>query len=143
MKIRDNHVVWSEKYECGRAAIDIQHKYLFSIINQLADVIAMGCDRETLLKVLNDIAYYADWHFCREEACMTSTEGTCPKGAAKNKSQHDKLRELVAAEIEKFEGIHDYKKHAAELHKFLVGWVGSHILKTDVPCLRACKRKHI
>ena len=134
-------IEWTEEYESGNAAIDVQHKYLFSIINQLSYAIEAGCDKKAIGQTIEQIEHYTKWHFCREEECMAATNGLCPVGEKTNKEQHAKLLEAIPALKKEFTDSDEPNIVALKLYRTLIMWVANHIKKTDIPCLTAKSSK--
>ncbi len=121
-------IKWDKSIETGNRAVDVQHKYLIDIINELADGIEQGMTAKTFQKILNLLKYYTLWHFGREEQCMEQYE--CPAAEA-NKSAH-------AVFIETFERFQqEYRQGggadeiARRMYKVLTEWLVNHIQKID------------
>ncbi len=121
-------ITWDESLSTGVRAIDVQHKYLIDLINELAEAIEQGQGSGAVKKILNLLRYYAEWHFEREELCMDRYQ--CPV-AAKNKKAH-------AYFVETFEGFQAEYRHsggseeiARRMYSELTGWLVSHIQGID------------
>ena len=125
-------VTWVDALATGNRAIDVQHKYLIDIINDLADVINEKQEKSKMGKIIQLLQYYTEWHFCREEDCMERTN--CPT-ACQNKEAHAKFLGVVG----------DFKKEFGEtnnpaaitdlgvrMYKVLTGWLVTHIQAIDV-----------
>ncbi len=119
---------WDDSLLTGDRAVDVQHKYLIDIINELADAIESGQAASALGKILNLIKYYAEWHFGREEQCMERFR--CP-AAETNIKAH-------AYFIETFEGFQqEYRASggsdeiARRMYTTLTDWLVGHIKKID------------
>lgn len=125
-------VRWMKELETGNRAIDVQHKYLIDIINDLADVITEQQGKSKMGKIIQLLQYYTEWHFCREEECMERTN--CPT-ACQNKDAHAKFLGVVVdfktefAKTDDLEGITDL---GVRMYKVLTGWLVSHIQAIDV-----------
>ncbi|MCB0263413.1 MAG: hemerythrin family protein [Calditrichaeota bacterium] len=120
-------IAWDDSLSSGNRAVDIQHKYLIDIINELADVIEQKKGRQAVKKVINLLKYYTVWHFEREEKCMEKFN--CPTAKA-NKGAHAKFIETFL----QFES--DYRNGASDdlamrMYKELTDWLVSHIKKID------------
>lgn len=59
---------WNENFDTGIALIDLQHKKLVSLLNQLASHLAYQSDLPTLAVVFKELTDYAAYHFQTEEA---------------------------------------------------------------------------
>lgn len=131
-------VVWSEALETGHLATDNQHKMLIDIINELAEAIETKQTEKKMRTILNLLQYYTEWHFEREELCMTRTQ--CPV-AEKNKSAHC----VFLDHLKQFQD--EYRTNpsndfAERVYKELVNWLVNHIQGIDVH-LKACVSKEI
>lgn len=61
---------WSEEYRLGINKIDEQHKYLFEIVAQIANLDALTSTKEELKTILGELSRYMKEHFSDEEAYM-------------------------------------------------------------------------
>ena len=125
-------VVWMEELATGNRAIDVQHKYLIDIINDLADVITENQGRGKMGKIIQLLQHYTEWHFCREEECMERTN--CPT-ACQNKDAHGKFLAVVVQFKKEFAATEDpevLKDLGVRMYKVLTGWLVSHIHAIDV-----------
>ena len=63
---------WNEIYELGIPEIDLQHKKLISISNELYDVATKGDVnlKITMSKILKNLTDYTVYHFTSEEEFM-------------------------------------------------------------------------
>ena len=128
-------IEWDGSLLTGERGIDVQHKYLIDIINELAEAIEQGKSANAVGKILNLCKYYAEWHFGREELCMERHQ--CPV-AAKNKDAH-------AYFIDTFENFQrEYRESggsediALRMYTELTQWLVKHIQGIDTqiaPCL--------
>lgn len=121
-------IEWNDSLSTGVRAIDVQHKYLVDLINELAEAIEQGVGAKAVSKILNLLRYYAEWHFEREELCMDRYK--CPL-ASKNKAAHCYF-------VETFDGFQaEYKASggsediARRMYKELTDWLINHIQGLD------------
>ena len=61
---------WNEEYRLGINQIDEQHKYLFEIVAQIANLDALTSTKEELKSILGELSRYMNEHFSDEEAYM-------------------------------------------------------------------------
>lgn len=128
-------IQYDDSLSTGSRLIDVQHKYLIDIINELAEAIEKGTAASAIAEILNLLRFYTEWHFEREELCMERYR--CPVAAA-NKSAH-------ATFITTFEGFRaEYREGggseeiARRMYATLTTWLVSHIQKVDgqiAPCV--------
>ena len=121
-------IEWEESLFSGDPRIDLQHKYLVEIINELAETILEKRGRKAVGKIINLIKYYTLWHFEREEKCMHEVK--CPASMV-NKIAHVKF-------IKVFEGFHKefleketVDELAVNMYNTLIDWLVKHIKKVD------------
>jgi hemerythrin-like metal-binding protein len=112
---------WNEDFESGLADMDVQHRYIFALIqrvHQLDD----ATDRETLKEVAVEIARLAICHFGCEEKLMSAYE--YPE-ANRHTQEHEKLLDVVR----EFQRANEYSAHHLAL--FLCNWLVSHTMLED------------
>lgn len=63
-------IVWDEKFELGHERIDFEHRVFVNLIQTIDQEGKAGCDRERLLRLLEELRKYADFHFTSEENIM-------------------------------------------------------------------------
>lgn len=61
---------WNEEYRLGISQIDEQHKYLFEIVAQIANLDALTSTKEELKAILVELSRYMNEHFNDEEVYM-------------------------------------------------------------------------
>jgi hemerythrin-like metal-binding protein len=112
---------WSQDFESGLADIDVQHRYIFALIqrvNQLDDRI----ERSELREVAVELGRLALCHFGCEERLMVAYE--YPEGL-RHIAEHRKLETVVQT----FRRDDNY--HAHNLALFLCNWLVSHTMLED------------
>jgi len=119
---------WSEKYSVGNEIIDVQHKMLFTIVNQLSKHIIADDGLEKIEETLEKMSIYAKMHFRTEEDLLFKLNY---KELTKHKVLHERFKkEIFRAAKEVIS-----KKRmdtVVEVHKFLQSWLTNHILDEDV-----------
>ncbi|MBI9015280.1 MAG: hemerythrin family protein [Clostridiales bacterium] len=119
---------WSEKYSVGNKMIDIQHKMLFSIINELSGYITSGDGLNKIEEVLEKMSVYARMHFRTEEDLLFKANYD---ELVKHKVYHESFkREILHATQNVISNKH--MDTVVEVHKFLQSWLTCHILDEDV-----------
>ncbi len=121
-------IAWDDSLCSGHRAIDVQHKYLLDIINELAEAIENGKAAMSVKTILNLLKYYTEWHFEREELCMDRHQ--CPAGEANKKAHGHFLETFVAFENEYRQsgGSDDI---ALRMYRELTAWLVNHIKGID------------
>ena len=119
-------ITWNSNLSVNVAEIDLQHRKLVSMINELGEAMKLGKGKEVLEKIINGLSDYAVMHFQTEENYFNKFGYP---DAVNHKREH-------AAFIEKVTNFKDgYKKGtlslSIEIMNFLSDWLGNHITKTD------------
>ena len=112
---------WSQDFESGLADIDVQHRYIFALIqrvNQLDDRV----ERTELREVADELARLAMCHFGCEERLMVSYD--YPQ-ASRHQAEHAKLIDMAGT----FQRKDDYQ--ARPMAMFLCNWMVSHTMLED------------
>ena len=117
---------WKESYSVGVRLLDIQHRQLLDIINQVAAARDANLTEKFFFTTLNLLVKYADIHFSTEEKYMR--EQGYP-GLAEHEEEHRKFTENVFALRESLEGKNP--SIFPEIQTFLRDWYISHVLGTD------------
>lgn len=119
---------WDGSLNTGNRAIDVQHKYLVGIINDLAGAIEEKKTASSIRKILHLLKYYTKWHFGREEQCMERHK--CPVAAA-NKTAHTKFISTFEQFEVEFRETGGSEEFAMRMYKELTNWLVMHIQKVD------------
>jgi hemerythrin-like metal-binding protein len=117
---------WSDTYSVKIGIIDMQHKNLVSIINELHQAMVAGHGKEQLGKILSNLINYTHVHFKTEETFMESHQ--YPEFTS-HKSEHDRLTKTVLDFQAKFQ--RNEVGLTIEVMDFLKNWLGKHILGVD------------
>lgn len=121
-------ISWDESLATGVRAIDVQHKFLVDVINELAEAIEGGQAASTVRKILNLLKYYAEWHFGREELCMERYR--CPV-AEVNKLAHARFMETFGGFQEEYRSAGGSEEIALRMYTELTSWLVHHIQGVD------------
>jgi len=119
-------ILWSDEYSVQIGIIDMQHKNLVKIINDLHHAMVGGNGKEQLGKLLNDLVNYTQAHFKTEENFMESHRYP---DYPQHKLEHDRLTKTVLEFQSKFR-----KQQVGltiDVMDFLKNWLNGHILGTD------------
>jgi hemerythrin len=117
---------WSDKYSVGINSIDVQHKQLVALINNLFEALSKGKGDQALAPILNELIVYTKTHFAYEERLFT--QYAYPDSSL-HKADHDKLAAQVL----------DIQKQMQEgkvgvsvgTMTFLKEWLSGHIMGSD------------
>ncbi|MEO5367512.1 MAG: bacteriohemerythrin [Magnetococcus sp. WYHC-3] len=120
-------VSWSDKMSVGVQSMDVDHKLLVGLINQLSMVLSRELDPKELHRVINELLMYASTHFNREIRLLAAH---AYPGLADQQSEHDKFLAAVREKRDVLQRQPD-QRHAREVLEFLKNWLVSHIMKHD------------
>ena len=121
-------LIWDEQFLVGIDSVDTQHRRLVELINRLDEFVALGQDRETILKTVDELVLYTLYHFRHEEELMLRA-GYNPDFLAAHRLQH---QDFVAKMQKVQNDMHDnVAVISKDLLDFLVNWLCRHTLNTD------------
>ncbi len=128
------HIQWKERYNIGYKDIDLQHRGLLDLLNELVDLIDAGRSHEGVETILHGLCSYALLHFSTEERYLKASGYP---GLARQEQEHARFVEQVLAFNQTYDPQDPHQ--TSELRAFLQDWYLDHILKIDmdyVPHLR-------
>jgi hemerythrin len=123
-------IEWKDGFSVGVAAVDLEHRQLIELINELNDQAGEGAASEQTLAMLGEIYAQISAHFALEEKYMRETEYA---RFAEHKADHecllDELRDIMddvedraeydadtlGAKLERWFTVH-FQTHDARLH---------------------------
>ncbi|BAQ61235.1 transcription accessory protein [Geminocystis sp. NIES-3708] len=118
---------WRQEYITGEKIIDMQHQYLFSLINELHDAMIEGKGQEIVGKILDQLVLYTVEHFATEEELMLQYEYP---NYLSHKEKHDALKEQVLTLQEKWKNKEEFL--TVKVSQFLTDWLIHHIKGEDL-----------
>ena len=117
---------WSDTYSVKIGIIDMQHKNLVNMINDLHQAMMTRTGKEHLGKILSNLIKYTQAHFKTEEGIMESHQ--YPE-YENHKLMHERLTKTVLD----FQG--KFRRNeiglTIEVMDFLKNWLSNHILGVD------------
>jgi hemerythrin-like metal-binding protein len=117
---------WSDTFSVQIGIIDMQHKNLVNIVNELHLSMVTGHGREHLGKILANLIKYTQVHFKTEENLMFSHQ--YPE-YVKHKAEHDNLTATALDLQGKFQ--RSEVGLTIEVMDFLKDWLTKHIMGSD------------
>ena len=117
---------WKDSYSVQVPSMDVQHKKLFSLVDQLYDAMRASKTDEVMKTVLPSLLSYTKTHFAAEEKMLK--DAGYP-GLAEQQDYHRQFTAKIEATIEKY----NVNKIAPSvtLTTFLKDWLTSHIQVKD------------
>jgi hemerythrin-like metal-binding protein len=127
--------IWKPSYELGIPEIDLDHRLLVGVINDLYEAMKQGQGFELINQTIDRLIEYVGKHFDYEETIMR--EASYP-GLFSHEKEHQRFRALVL-EL-------DMRRRAgngpssSELLNYLSDWLREHVTSTDKDLGRYLKR---
>ncbi len=118
---------WSDKLSVGVQQMDMQHKRLVELINELYEAMNSGKGNDVLGGVLNGLITYTKTHFKAEEQLMQQYGYANFPG---HKKLHDELTSQVVELNEKIKS--GQAVTAVSVGYFLKDWLQNHIMIEDM-----------
>ncbi len=122
-------IEWDDSLSVGVGLIDEQHKMLIQKLKDLSDAINEGREFNKIMKTLDFMIDYTDFHFSEEEKRMA--EHGYP-GLADQQNQHEQFKVTLNHILEDFNEEGPTKALATSINVFLVNWLINHIKGTDL-----------
>lgn len=119
-------IKWYENFETGYQRIDLQHKNLVRLINELFNTLSLSQPEKKLQQILNELYNYTVSHFSLEEAILREY-------GYKEYDNHKKEHMLFITKVKEFRSklLKNEAKINMDLLNFLKDWLLNHILKND------------
>jgi hemerythrin-like metal-binding protein len=118
--------IWKPSYELNVPEIDVQHRRLVGLINELYEAMKDARGQDVLNHILDELQEYIQKHFETEERCMK--KHAYPELDA-HKAEHLRLGSQVL-ELSELRH-HENKIPTPELMSFLCTWLREHLAGTD------------
>ena len=132
-------ISWNDSLSVGIDLIDDQHKML---INRLADLSdAWKCNKAVgeVMKTLEFMVEYTDFHFETEEKHMAELQYP---GLKYHKGQHEQFKGSLKNLIEDFEEEGATRALTTAINVFLMNWLVNHIKNVDQEFGNYLKENH-
>ena len=119
-------ITWNNNLSVNVIEIDMQHKKLVAMINDLNDAMKIGKGKEAIGKILNDLIVYTATHFKTEERYFA-------KFGYPDTADHKKEHAAFVQKVNEFKDGFDTGKVTLtiEVMKFLSDWLFKHIMVID------------
>ena len=119
---------WNNQLALGIDSVDMQHKHLIDLLNELDDAVAIGAERNTIITIVNGLIDYTVYHFRHEEQLMLEAHFN-PNIYGIHKAEHEEFvnKMLLVQRDAEF----DINILSDDLMDYLVNWLCHHILDTD------------
>jgi hemerythrin len=121
-------IEWDDSLSVGVDLIDEQHKMLIRKLRDLSDSFKIGHEQDRILRTLDFMIDYTDFHFTTEERHMA--EHDYP-GLKEQKKQHEEFKETLYNILEDFKEEGPTTSLAESINTFLLNWLIDHIKGSD------------
>ena len=122
-------ISWNSSLAVGVELIDEQHKMLIEKMNDITKAVEMHRGVPKIIKTLDFMIEYTDFHFGTEEKHMIAQEYP---GYEAHKAQHEEFRKMVSDLEMDFQEEGVTESLAEAISTFLFNWLVNHIKGIDV-----------
>ena len=131
--IREEHVMvkieWDDSFSVGIPLIDEQHKMLIQRLQALVHAIETYQSVNEIVKTLDFLIEYTNFHFSTEEKHMNETQYP---GVKYHHTQHEEFKVTLRDLTVDFEEDGATRALAESVNTFLMNWLVTHIKSVDV-----------
>ena len=118
--------IWKPSYNLGVAEIDLDHRQLVGIINELYEAMKEGRGRDVINQTVDRLIDYIGEHFDREESIMRAAGFP---NLGRHEREHQGFRAAVLEmDVRRRAGC---GPSAIELLTYLSDWLRDHVTSTD------------
>ena len=121
-------IEWDESLSIGVELIDEQHKMLIQKLRDLSDAFDQGLEQNKMLKTIDFMIDYTDFHFREEEKLMAENQYS---GLESQKKQHKEFKDTLDHILEDYQDEGPTKALATSINVFLINWLINHIKSDD------------
>jgi len=131
-------MTWSEQYSVGIASIDLQHKRLFDLVNEMHEAMRTAQGNEAVGRILKRLMHYALTHFAHEERLMD--ECGWPE-LESHREEHKALTRQTESLLRRFNSGETLL--SVDVMLFIKTWLTQHIQGTDMKYASAMRGKGV
>jgi len=121
-------IEWDDSLSICVELVDDQHKMLIEKLNDINSAIDQALGAEKILKTLDFMIDYTDFHFSTEEKHMMANEYP---GYEAHKLAHGEFKSMVDNMIEDFKDEGSTEALANSINTYLKNWLVKHIQGVD------------
>jgi len=121
-------IEWDDSMSVNVDLIDAQHKMLIQKLADLSAAFRRGLEQNKIMKTLDFMIDYTDFHFSAEEKVME--ENDYPR-LKEQKQQHEKFRGTLNNILEDYKEEGTTAEIATTINVFLLNWLIKHIMGSD------------
>jgi hemerythrin len=124
-----SEIIWDDSLSVGIDLIDEQHKKLIKRLGNLSQAVKSNQAVGEILKTLDFLVEYTDYHFSTEEKHMSELQYP---GFNEHKAQHEQFKGSLKNLIDDFEEEGATSALSTAINVFLMNWLVDHIKSVDV-----------
>lgn len=121
-------IEWDESLSICVELVDEQHKMLIEKMNDINDAVEQALGAEKILKTLDFLIDYTDFHFSTEEKHMTANDYP---GYGEHKKAHEEFKGMIDNLVDDFKDEGSTEALANSINTFLLNWLVKHIKAVD------------
>jgi len=121
-----NLIEWKAEFSVGVASVDLEHRDLIHLINDLHDLMGDGATHDQVVSVLGEIYAQISAHFALEEKFMRDTRYAAYPS---HKNDHEALLDELRDIMDRVEDDGSYEKE--RLSRELEHWFSEHFRTHD------------
>ncbi len=129
---------WSKSFETGITKIDIQHKVIVKILNELYEAVIEHKEEEKMHQIVDELVQYTIYHFGEEEKLFRKYGFPQQED---HRKEHQMFIDKINASVEEIKN--DSGLVALDLITFLKDWLTDHIMVTDGEYAKFFKKEGI
>lgn len=122
-------IEWDDSLSIGNDQIDDQHKELIQKLKDLSEAYSHGHEHSKILKTLDFMIDYTDFHFTDEEKLMALHDYP---GLEEQKEQHEQFKTTLNNILEDYQDEGPTQSLATSINVFLLNWLVGHIKGVDL-----------
>lgn len=116
---------WDHRYELGHERIDFEHRIFLGLVADFQKFSQLGASRDKLLRILQEITKYAEFHFLSEENIMADLQYP-------DLQQHASLHNVLLEQLKTRHGqFREGMIPADAVFEFLFHWFALHTSSED------------
>lgn len=118
-------IKWDAKYSIGHERIDHEHQVFLDLIRNASLAVENNYPKDKVLRLMNEVKKYAEFHFYSEENIMLDVEYP-------DYEEHCKKHRMLLSNLEN--QLHNYNTYNGDLSvvvEFLYNWFALHTTTID------------
>ena len=121
-------IEWDDSMSVNVDLIDEQHKMLIQKLSDLSSAFRMGLEQNKIMKTLDFMVDYTDFHFTTEEQVMEDNDYP---GLKEQKQQREEFKMTLNNILEDYKEEGTTAEIATAINVFLLNWLIKHIMGSD------------